>query len=390
MGGEQGAQVGARQHVAVEDQRGVVPQLGRDVGDPAAGAQRLVLDDVVDLQAQLRAVAELRLEDARLVGGAEHDVLDAGRGDPGQQMGQERQPGGRQHRLGRRQRQRPQPGALPADQDDGVHARRVDGIRHASAVLSRSRRLPADHQSRAHRERASHRPPQRRLPPLVVPISQESVGAPVVRGQVAGGVAAGGVTLVVQHLRRRDVYVLPARLAEPISQVDVLHVHEVALVEAADLIEGGAAQQQAGSRQPADRTFAGLEPVLPVGGRPRVGPPQRTDHRVHAAADQAGQVPRRRVDRAVRVADQRAERCGPRPAARRLEQRVDAAGAPLHVGVGDDEQVRGPTRSPCEARRPRGSPRCRSRGSRRCAAAGCWGIARGPPRGCRRSSRCRP
>jgi hypothetical protein len=32
--------------------------------------------------------------------------------------------------------------------------------------------------------------------------------------------------------------------AEPISQVDVLHIHEVALVEAADLVEGGTAQQQ--------------------------------------------------------------------------------------------------------------------------------------------------
>ena len=95
-----------------------------------------LFDDVVDLQTQLRAVAELRLEHGRLVGGAEHDVLDTGRGDPGQQMGQERQPGGRQHRLGRRQRQRPQPGALTADQDDGVHVRGIDGFRHATAVLS--------------------------------------------------------------------------------------------------------------------------------------------------------------------------------------------------------------------------------------------------------------
>ncbi len=129
-------EVGAGQHVAVEDHRGVVPQLVRDVGDPAAGAERLVLDDVLDLQAELRSVTELGLEHARLVGGAEYDVLDACRGDPGQQMGQERQTGGRQHRLGRREGQRPQPGALPADEDDGVHTPRVNGIRHANAVPS--------------------------------------------------------------------------------------------------------------------------------------------------------------------------------------------------------------------------------------------------------------
>lgn len=61
----------------------------------------------------------------------------------------------------------------------------------------------------------------------------------MVGSQVAGRVAASRVTLVVQNLRRWNVYVLPARLAEPITQVHVLHVHEVALVEAADLIECG-------------------------------------------------------------------------------------------------------------------------------------------------------
>src|SRR3954471_20545006 len=58
----------------------------------------------------------------------------------------------------------------------------------------------SDHQSRARLERASHRPPQRCLPPLVMPIREESVGAPVVRGQVAGGIATGGMPLVVQNL----------------------------------------------------------------------------------------------------------------------------------------------------------------------------------------------
>src|SRR4051812_13332104 len=98
-----------------------------------------------------------------------------------------------------------------------------------SATLVPSFRLSStvsDHQSRAHLERASHRPPQRRLPPLVVSIREESVGAPVMRGQVAGGVATSGMTLVVQNLRRRNIHIAPARLDEPISQVDVFHIHE--------------------------------------------------------------------------------------------------------------------------------------------------------------------
>jgi hypothetical protein len=53
------------------------------------------------------------------------------------------------------------------------------------------------------------------------------------------------VALVVQNLGCRNVYVLPARLAETITEVDILHVHEIALVEARHLIERGAPQQQA-------------------------------------------------------------------------------------------------------------------------------------------------
>jgi hypothetical protein len=128
---QQLAQVRPGQHVTVEHHDGVVAQVVGDVGDAAAGAQRLFLGDVVDLQAQLGTVAELGLEDLRLVRRAQHDVFDARRGDPRQQVGEERQPGGRQHRLGRRQRQRPQPGALAADQDHCINV----GISHLRAAL---------------------------------------------------------------------------------------------------------------------------------------------------------------------------------------------------------------------------------------------------------------
>src|SRR6476661_5228152 len=120
-----------------------------------------------------------------------------------------------------------------------------------------------------------------------MPICEKSVCAGVVRRQVAGRVPAGRVPLVVQDLRGRHVYVLPIRTAEPVSQVDVLHVHEIALVEATDLVERGLAQQKARTRQPSDGAFAGLESLLAVGRRPRVRLPQRTHYGVHAAADEA-------------------------------------------------------------------------------------------------------
>ena len=125
VGGQHGAQVHPGEHVTVEHHHGVIAQFGYDVGDTATGAQRGLFGDVVDLQAEFGAVAEFCFEGFGSVGGAQHHMFDPGRGDPGQQVGQERQTGGRQHRLGRGQGQRPQPGALPADQHDGVHLCRV-------------------------------------------------------------------------------------------------------------------------------------------------------------------------------------------------------------------------------------------------------------------------
>ena len=57
------------------------------------------------------------------------------------------------------------------------------------------------------------------------------------------------------------------------------------------------------------------------------------------AGDEVWDTTRRRVDRAVGFADQRAERPGTRPALRRGEQLVDRAGLPLDVGVGDEHEL---------------------------------------------------
>ncbi|PQM49647.1 hypothetical protein C1Y40_00123 [Mycobacterium talmoniae] len=112
---EQLAQVGAGEHVAVEHHRGVVAQLVGDVGDAAAGAQRLGLGHVLDLQTQLGAVPEFGLEHPGLIRRAQHDVLDAGGGDPRQQVGDKRQPGGGQPTVAypEHRRHRPVP-ARPA------------------------------------------------------------------------------------------------------------------------------------------------------------------------------------------------------------------------------------------------------------------------------------
>ena len=254
-------------------------------------------------------------------------------------MGQERQTRRRQHRLGRRQRQRPQPGALTADQNDGVHLRGIHAVRRRPFACLR-RELRTTRPARAaraalivHRSGACHQPR--------MPISQESVGAGVMGRQVAGRIPTRRVPLVVQNLRRRHVHVLPARPAEAITQVDVLHVHEIPLVEARHLIESGPPQQQARARQPADGAFAGLL-CAPAGRRPSTGwisrtvRPRRACRRGSGSAGAAptGRPSRRDRGSAVRAHPARGQRAAASSSTSMLR------GPPLHVGVGDDEELR--------------------------------------------------
>ena len=87
--------------------------------------------------------------------------------------------------------------------------------------------------------------------------------------QVAGRVPAGRVALVVQNLRRRHVHVLPAGLAEPIAEVDVLHVHEVALVEPD--ISSNAAAVATGTSRTTSRRGVRWARAAPAGTRPSTG-----------------------------------------------------------------------------------------------------------------------
>ena len=142
-----------------------MPQLAGDVGDAAAGAQRLVLGDVLDLQAELGAVAELDSNTPAL-----YDVPSTTCSMPASAM--------RDSRWVRNGR--------PAVGSIGLGAESVNGrsrvpwpptrttastcagftVHHLSAVLSPAYVGNCDHQTRARGERALHRPPQRRLPPF--------------------------------------------------------------------------------------------------------------------------------------------------------------------------------------------------------------------------------
>ena len=75
---------------------------------------------VDDLQAERGAVAEALGEHPGPVGGGQHHVGDPGRGGLGELVGQERDARGGQQRLGCADGERPQPGALAADEQDGL------------------------------------------------------------------------------------------------------------------------------------------------------------------------------------------------------------------------------------------------------------------------------
>ena len=96
-----------------------------------------------------------------------------------------------------------------------------------------------------------------------VPIRLETVGTLVMGRQHQFGMTTGGVPLGVGDLGIGNVDVAPAGTTEPIPEVDILHVHEVARVETVDRVEGGAAQQQARSGQPAHLAFGDRLVVVP-------------------------------------------------------------------------------------------------------------------------------
>lgn len=121
VGLDQVGDVQAGEDVAVEDEDGRVRASGqalRGVADGTAGAEGLVLDDVLEGDAEVGAVTEVGLEDLGEVAGGHHDVGDTGGGGPGYLVGEEGNSGRRNHRLGGVHRHGAQSRPLPANQQD--------------------------------------------------------------------------------------------------------------------------------------------------------------------------------------------------------------------------------------------------------------------------------
>ena len=119
---QHGAEIDLRQHVAVEDD----DRLGQRVAgiaDGAAGAERHRLDDVAELDAEAFALAEDLLDAARLVVQAEDDFVDLRHLPQQVDLVIEKRPVEDRHdRLRRVDGQRPQPRALAAGEQNGLHS----------------------------------------------------------------------------------------------------------------------------------------------------------------------------------------------------------------------------------------------------------------------------
>src|SRR5260221_7868201 len=118
---QHGREIHLRQDVAVEDDDRFGERVPR-VADGAAGAERHRLDDIPDADAESFPLAENLLDAARLVVETEDDLVDLR--DLPQEIDlvvQERPVQDRHDRLGRVDRQRPQPRALSSGEQDGLH-----------------------------------------------------------------------------------------------------------------------------------------------------------------------------------------------------------------------------------------------------------------------------
>jgi hypothetical protein len=97
------------EHVTVEHQHRLVRARLKPVGDVPdrpAGPERDVLGDVDQLDTEPGAVTEVLREDLRLVRGPQHHAGDARGPGAGDLVLGARDPGDREHRLGRGDRQR--------------------------------------------------------------------------------------------------------------------------------------------------------------------------------------------------------------------------------------------------------------------------------------------
>ncbi len=122
---QHGRQVHRRQHVAVEDDDRLAEPVAGGKLDRAARAERRGLDDVAEMDAEIRPVAEHLFDPPRLVVEAEHDFVDFRHLTKQVDLVPEKRAIENRHdRLGRVQRERPQPRPLATGQEDGFHVSR--------------------------------------------------------------------------------------------------------------------------------------------------------------------------------------------------------------------------------------------------------------------------
>ena len=118
---QHGAEIDLRQHVAVEDDHRIGERVA-GIADRAAGAERHRLDDVAQADAEPFAFAEDLLDAARLVVQAEDDFVDLRHLLQQIDLVIEKRPvEDRNDRLRRVDRQRPQPRAFAAGEQNGLH-----------------------------------------------------------------------------------------------------------------------------------------------------------------------------------------------------------------------------------------------------------------------------
>ena len=139
---QHGRQVHLGQHVAVEHDDRLGERVA-GIAHGAAGAERRRLDDVADLDADARAVAEHVLDPPRLVVQAEDDFVDLRHLLQQVDLVVQKRPIEDRHdRLGRVERERPQPRAFAPGEQDGLHDnRRSYPMRHRSGCTG-SIRVP--------------------------------------------------------------------------------------------------------------------------------------------------------------------------------------------------------------------------------------------------------
>ena len=114
------ANIETRQHVAIEDQHGLIGttlQIWQSVSNRTTCAQGLILGGDHDLDAQIVTIDEL-LKNVSAIRGGQHNSSDPGIASSGDLVHGEGHPSHRKHGLGGIDRERAQSGALPPYQQD--------------------------------------------------------------------------------------------------------------------------------------------------------------------------------------------------------------------------------------------------------------------------------